>query len=418
MREEWAREHGLKDVAEPAFDEHLAAVQERLSVNLSSSAPNLSHEVIVEGAEKLGLGYTPVERNWSAGSHDPEVLGATGFGDRSGGKQSADRTYLADAVSAGAVVVERCAVQQVLTESGRATGVEALRTGPDGTQIAVTVRAPRVVVAAGALESPAVLLRSGLGGPAVGQSLHVHPSIPLVGDYGRDVRAWEGAPQAGVIDQFQETGFLIELIHYSPSMSASAMPLVSGEQHKETMLSFRNCVPSVVLTRDRSSGRIVVDEDGKPVVTYVVNDPADLETIRRGVETSVRLHVAAGARRVIAVAEGAPTWQEGEDLDAYLQALSDLSVGAGGWTIVAAHQMGSCRMGTDPTVSVADTGGQLHDTKGVWIGDSSALPTALGVNPMITIMALARRTARSIIDDEPTWTYAETTSQVPPTHHQ
>ncbi|MGX1908412.1 GMC family oxidoreductase [Streptomyces phaeochromogenes] len=72
--------------------------------------------------------------------------------------------------------------------------------------------------------------------------------------------------------------------------------------------------------------------------------------------------------------------------------------------VVAAHQMGTCRMGTDPTVSVADTRGQLHDAKGVWIGDSSALPTALGVNPMITIMALARRTGRSIIDDEPTWT--------------
>ncbi|WP_329390566.1 GMC family oxidoreductase [Streptomyces sp. NBC_01716] len=154
------------------------------------------------------------------------------------------------------------------------------------------------------------------------------------------------------------------------------------------------------------------------MVSYAVDHPADLETIRRGLETSVRLHVAAGARRVIAVAEGAPTWQEGEDLDAYLQALSDLSVGAGGWTIVAAHQMGTCRMGTDPTVSVADTWGQLHDTKGVWIDDSSALPTALGVNPMITIMALARRTARSIIDDEPAWTYDGTTPQVPPTHHE
>ena len=97
-----------------------------------------------------------------------------------------------------------------------------------------------------------------------------------------------------------------------------------------------------------------------------------------------------------ALAAGAPTWREGDDVDAFLTRIKRIPLRAGGWRLFSAHQMGTCRMGTDPATSVADTWGQLHDTKGVWVGDASAFPTSSGTNPMITNMALAHRNAHAV----------------------
>ena len=110
-----------------------------------------------------------------------------------------------------------------------------------------------------------------------------------------------------------------------------------------------------------------------------------------------RLHVAAGATQVLFLAAGLPTWREGDDVDAYIARCQRQPLRAGGVKLFAAHQMGSCRMGTDPQTSVAGPWGELHDVKGVWIGDGSAVPTSSGTIPMISIMALAHRTAEAIL---------------------
>jgi choline dehydrogenase-like flavoprotein len=109
-----------------------------------------------------------------------------------------------------------------------------------------------------------------------------------------------------------------------------------------------------------------------------------------------RLHVAAGATQVLFLAAGLPTWREGDDVDAYIARCQRQPLRAGGVKLFAAHQMGSCRMGNDPETSVANPWGELHDVKGVWIGDGSAFPTSSGTNPMVSIMALAHRTAEAI----------------------
>jgi choline dehydrogenase-like flavoprotein len=115
----------------------------------------------------------------------------------------------------------------------------------------------------------------------------------------------------------------------------------------------------------------------------------------------VRLHVAAGARQIHALAGGMPTWRTGDDVEAFVARLRRVPLRAGGFKLFAAHQMGTCRMGTDPEASVAGPCGELHDTPGVWIGDASAFPTSSGTNPMITIMALARRTGEAIVAGAP-----------------
>jgi choline dehydrogenase-like flavoprotein len=111
--------------------------------------------------------------------------------------------------------------------------------------------------------------------------------------------------------------------------------------------------------------------------------------------------VAAGARQIGALAEGVPTWRVGDDVDRYLERLKRIRLGAGGFRLFSAHQMGTCRMGSDPQTSVANPYGELHDTPGVWIGDGSAFPTSSGTNPMITIMALAHRTGEAILTTAP-----------------
>jgi choline dehydrogenase-like flavoprotein len=130
---------------------------------------------------------------------------------------------------------------------------------------------------------------------------------------------------------------------------------------------------------------------------YALTDPQDVATTRDALAAQIRCHAAAGAQRVFTLAAGAPVWHRGEDdLDDYIRRVQRIPLRAGAMRLFAAHQMGTCRMGADPATSVADPRGELHDTPGVWIGDASAFPTATGTNPMITIMALAHRTAEHI----------------------
>jgi choline dehydrogenase-like flavoprotein len=402
VREQWA-EHGLGDVGESAFDRHLDTVMERISANDECSDLNGTQQRLREGAETLGWSFETIVRNTDRGKYTPETAAYLGFGDQSGSKQSADRTWLADAQQHGARFLTYTRATKVLTEDGRAAGIEAVWQPPDGRSARVTVKAPRVVAAAGSLESPALLLRSGIGGPAVGHNLRLHPSSVVGGAYGTDQEAWWGAPQAGLCDEFADTGegygFLIETAQYAPGLIGSATPWISAADHKQRMEDFKFTANFISLTRDRGGGQVAIDANGESLPMYAVTDELDLENLRKGIETQIRLHEAAGAHQIGPLAEGAPTWRRGDDLEAFISAVKRIPFRAGGYKLFSAHQMGSCRMGEDPQTSVAGPWGELHDTKGVWIGDASAFPTSSGTNPMVSIMALAHRTAESIAED-------------------
>ncbi len=402
VREEWA-EHGLGDVGESAYDRHLDTVLERISANDRCSELNGTQQRLREGTEALGWSFETIVRNTDQDAYSPETAAYLGFGDQSGSKQSADRTWLADAQEHGARFLTFTRATRILTEGGRASGVEAVWQAPDGRSAQVTVKAPRVVAACGSLESPALLQRSDIGGPAVGQNLRLHPSSVVGGAYGTDQEAWWGAPQAGLCDEFADTGegfgFLIETAQYAPGLIGSATPWISAADHKQRMEEFRFTANFISLTRDRGAGQVLVDANGEAMPLYSVTDPLDLENLKRGIEVQVRLHEAAGAHQIGPLAEGAPTWRRGDDLDGFIAAVKRIPFRAGGYKLFSAHQMGSCRMGEDPQTSVAGPWGELHDTKGIWIGDGSAFPTSSGTNPMVSIMALAHRTAEAIAED-------------------
>jgi choline dehydrogenase-like flavoprotein len=355
------------------------------------------------GCERLGWDFRSVVRNVDREKYSPEASGYLGFGDPSGAKNSTEKTFLRDAFEHDAEILVRTHARKILVENGRATGVEAQYADPDsGRSARVVVRAPNVVVACGALETPALLLRSQIGGPAVGDHLHLHPALAIFGSYGDDLRAWWGAPHAGLSHEFDNLedgyGFLIEGAQYTTGIGGSATPWMGGEHHKDLMARFKHGATFIMLLRDRGHGRVVIDPNGEAVPFYSVEDPLDLKNTRIAIDKIIRLHEAAGADQIMSLAARLPLWRRGDDLERFIERAQRVPQRAGGQRLFSAHQMGTARMGNDPQTSVAGPFGELHDVKGVWIGDGSAFPTASGVNPMVSIMALARRTAFAIAD--------------------
>jgi choline dehydrogenase-like flavoprotein len=403
VREQWAREHGLEGVDGPEFDRHLDAIFDRLRVNDRCSDLNGPQQRLKEGADALRWSFQTILRNADEGCYDPASAAYMGFGDQSGSKLSTQKTFLPDAFDAGADIIVRCFVERVLVENGRAAGVEGTWIDPEsGRSARVRVRAPRVVVACGSLESPALLLRSGIGGPAVGNYLRLHPCTAVFGIYGDEQKAWWGPPQAGLVDEWADVedgyGFLIETTQYGPSLIGSALPFESAAQHKAMMEKVRYGATFIGLLRDHGHGRVEIDGDGQGVPYYSLDDELDIRNTHRAIDAQARLHAAAGAREIQPMAAGAPAWRDGDDLDRLIARWQRIPLAAGGFRLFCAHQMGTCRMGADPATSVAGPWGELHDTRGVWIGDASAFPTSSGTNPMISIMALAHRTAEAIAE--------------------
>jgi choline dehydrogenase-like flavoprotein len=400
VREQWARQHGLEGLDGPEYDRHLDAVLDRISATDAHSDLNGPQQRMLAGCQRLGWSFKTVVRNTDSQGYTPESAAYMGFGDQSGAKQSVDKTFLRDAVANGAEVLVRTHAERVLVENGRAVGVQATYDDQRGKRARVTVHARCVVIACGSLESPALLLRSHIGGRAVGYHLRLHPSTATFGIYAEDMRAWWGAPHAGLCDEFANTGegygFLIEGAQYAPGITGTAVPWSSARLHKQVMEKVRYGATFIALLRDHGHGQVTIDRAGQAVPTYAVTDELDLRNMRHGLEVQIRLHAAAGALEVYSLGAGLPTWRRGEDLEPFIARAQRVPMRAGGQRLFSAHQMGTCRMGRDRRTSVAGPWGELHDVKGVWIGDGSAFPTASGTNPMVSIMALAHRTSEAI----------------------
>ncbi len=401
IRREWAA-MGIEGIDEPAYEEHLDAVWKRLGVSDTATSQNRTHKRMIEACEELGYAHRSLTRNTDVSCEDPATCGYCFTGCQKGCKQSTMKTFLQDASDAGARAVVGARAERILVESGRAIGVEATVTHADGTTSALRVDAPTVVLAAGAIESPAVLLRSGIGGPAAGRHLRLHPASLVAGVYEQPIEGWIGQIQSALSDQFKhcegEHGFLIEATTVAPAIVAMSMPWEDGLAHKRLLSKLAHIAPFISVARDHGEGRVVIDAHGRAVTQWSFADETDARLFHRAMVELARMQRAAGAKEIVTFyQQPALSWREGEDFDAFLAAIEQGSLEANDIAAFTAHQMGSCRMGSDPAESVADGRGQLHDTAGVWIGDASAFPTAPGVNPMISIMALAHRTAAHIL---------------------
>jgi choline dehydrogenase-like flavoprotein len=402
VREEWERDHGLEGLTGAAFDRHLDEVSARIGVTDRCSDANGPNQRVLDAAARLGIDGRAITRNADPAKYDADLAGLMGFGDVTGAKQGTLRTYLQDAADAGARFVVNCRVERVLVEQGRAAGVEGTYLDAEGRVARVVVRAPQVVVAAGALDTPALLLRSAIGGPAAGDYLRLHPATAVNGVYADSQQAWWGPPQSALSMEYANLtdgyGYLVETSHASPGVTGASVPWESGAQHKGDMARGPMSAAMVLLVRDRGHGRVTIDAAGNPVHTYPLSDPLDVEHFRHGLRTLALMHDAAGASEVQSLHRKRQQWVRGggESIEAFADRMSAAPLSPYEHATFSLHHMGSARMGTDPTTSVAGPWGELHDVPGVWIGDASAFPTASGTNPMLTTMALASRTAEAV----------------------
>jgi choline dehydrogenase-like flavoprotein len=383
VREEWAAA-GVGD----DLDEHYDALEWALGVTQDESERNGPNGKLAAGLEALGHSWRVIPRNVrNCGDCGPCAVGC-----RRGAKQSVLRTFLADACANGAEVLDRSEVVKITLANGRASGVVAKVPGGE-----ITVRAPQVALAGGSILSPVVLLRSGIATATAGKSLHMHPVAAIAGLYDESLSPWSGVPQSVMSDVFADVdqgrwGFAMEAAPTHPGLIASGFPWWGSSEHRDVMRQCDNVAAFLGIVRDRNVGRISIAKDGGTAIEYAPGAP-ERELLRRASVELARVHHAAGAREIIPLVTPPHTWRKEQAFDPWLDSLGARAVTANRILLFSAHQMSSCRIGKDASTSVADPDGQVHGTPGVWVTDASAMPTSSGVNPMLSLMALAHRTA-------------------------
>jgi choline dehydrogenase-like flavoprotein len=422
VRAEWATTHGIDGIDGADFDADLASIEAELGVAPATVIP-AKDQVILRGAAALGWEAAPTRRN----ATDCGDCGSCPFGCPRGAKQSGIRVHLAAAHAGGARIVERARVTRILIEAGRAVGVEAIveaagvGDAPRPPARRLVVRAPQVVVAAGALRTPAVLLASGLDHPAIGRYLRLHPVPVVAGLFEDPIDMWLGTMQAVRSLQFSgpeagRNGYAIESAPGHPGLIALAVAWEGTDAHADLLRRVRHVSPLIAVTRDGGEGRVRATKAGRVRIDYRL-DATGIATMRHALVSMAGMIRAAGARSILA-AGTPPQWhgrdgfapgQEARSFVAFEDALRTFDFGPNRGSVFSAHQMGSARMGATPTDHACDPRGRVRvGTRaasgvigGLYVGDGSLFPTGLGVNPMVTIMALARRVARTVESEAP-----------------
>lgn len=399
VREEWAEVSGCGFFETDSFSECLDAVWRRMSVSTDESEMNANNAAICRGAQSLDWRWSVIARN-SLGC-DLEQCGNCVFGCRVGGKQSGSVTFLLDAVRSGAQIVAPFSARKLIQSKGKITAVEGRYDDPNGPPRTLSVMAPTVVLAAGALETPALLMRSGLKSLHVGQHLFLHPTVAVTGIYASPIEAWKGPPQTVVCDQFSNLsegyGYRIEAAPAHPGLISVGLPWANARQHKREMQEVRCAAPFIVLTRDSSSGRVRIDKRGKAYFDYRLG-AEEKKFLRHGMSRVTRMHHAAGAHRIITLHSDRLAWERDglQSIEAFCGAVDSASISPNRLPLFSAHQMGTCRIGSDRASAVCDPTGAVFGLSGAYVADASLFPASSGVNPMITIMALARYVAQRI----------------------
>ena len=351
-----------------------------------------NNRIVVRGAQALGLPGGLLNRN------TPGCVGCgiCNYGCPSGGKGSVDRNLLVLARSAGATVQADVFVNEILIDGDRARGIRGVVRHPDSREPKgqLTVRASRVILAAGAVGTPRLIHTAGLAprlGPAVGKGLHLHPGNGILGLCDHEVRMWSGATQGAYYEDPALPGVLPHTMTLPPGALLLALGGV-GLSAKENLKLVNRICGCLVMVSDKGEGSVGVKSDGTADLRYWFA-PEDLELLRLGMRRTVDVLLAGGAKQVLVPAAGARWTSNPQEAYATIDGASVTDY----QLMYAAHPMATCRMGADPSTSVINPTGEAHKLAGLYITDSSIFPTSLGVNPQLTTMALATRIAQGLV---------------------
>ncbi len=406
-RMEWVAEGGMEGVDGPGFDRRLASVADRIHVSTRESDVNANNDTLRRGC--IALGYSQgadwdvIPRNAVGCS---SRCGFCTFGCPYAARQSGPVTYLLDALRGGAKLFALTRADRVETIHGRVSGVRATYREGD-TRRHVHVRARAVVVAAGAIETPAILLRSEVRHPGVGRGLRLDPTTALAGEFPHPVRTWVGPHQTIRVCRFQRTdegahGPWIEVAPAHPGLSAIAVPWAGAADFRRLMERIEYVSTPIVLVRDVGEGRVRLGSDGRAQLDYVLTR-RDRENLLRGLVETAKILRAAGTTRLLSLQSSYAEEGDGSralssaDLERFVARMTQVGLRDNAAALFSAHPMGSARAGTDPRTSAARPSGEVHGIDGLWIGDGSLLPSAPGANPMISILATADRTADHVL---------------------
>lgn len=400
----WASTFGIggfgpSDLA-PWFDR----VEAQLGVAPWTIPANANNETLAIGAERLGLHWGTIRRNvrgcWN--------LGYCGLGCPTNAKQSMLVTTIPRALARGATLVTRARAGRLVIRRDRVDALEcqamdASGTAPSGHRI--TVHARDYVSAAGAINTPALLLRSGVPDPygILGLRTFLHPTVVSAALMPQRIDGFRGAPQSIFSDHYVQTappagpmGFKIEAPPVHPVLAAITLP-GHGREHAAWMQRLPNMQVLIALLRDgfhadASGGRVRLAGDGTPILDYALT-PYIFDGVRRAFTAMAEIQFAAGATSVM------PVHGQGRNypgLDAARGGITDFDLGPRATPIVSAHVMGGAPLGPDPRRAVVDPAGRHHQLPNLHVLDGSLFPTSVGANPQLSIYAIAAKLATAL----------------------
>jgi len=386
----WERGLGLSGFGPRAMEPYFAEAERILHVepNHEDTFGRNTH-LFVRGAEALGWPLARAPRNMRR----CVGLNNCALGCPTGAKQSMLVTQVPAALADGAALLTDARVDRVLWRGTQAVGVSGRLLGDDGrARRRFEVRAPLVVLAAGARHTPALLRRSGLRARAIGRGLHTHPNAKCVGIFDERIDPWIGTHQAFHIHHFLSDGILIGYAAVPPGLLAATLPGM-GPEHAEWMELYNHMLTAATLVDDETEGRVIMGLDRQPYMVQTLGD-ADIERLHRGVRLTAELLFAAGARKVLLPFADLPVLAGPGELpriDARPRVRETIE-------LMTVHIMGSARMAVDPAHGATDPTGAVHGARGLVVADASVLPSSIGVNPQETIIAVALRNVERWLD--------------------
>ena len=414
VRDEWEEQHGVTGIASPRFKKDLNEVLREVGAQPSIDIPP-KDAALIRGAEARGWSGERIQINRA----ECDDCGTCPFGCKRGSKQSTLRLHLPQAMEAGAHLIPDCKAERLIISNGAVRGAVTTHGTRAGTPRTLEIIAPQVVVSGGALRTPLLLRRSGLTHPAIGQNLRLHPVTLAAGIFPEKIEMWRGTMQAAKSEEFiapteDRNGYIIESAPGHPGLLALGIPWTSRDEHQRLMKLAPKIAPFLAIAKDDGGGRISETRNGFAKIEYRTT-PRDERTLRAALGSLVRMAESAGAEEVIAAGSPPIAWRRSDGVEAFEvleRRLTRFDFSPNRGTVFSAHQMGTARMGSDPVDHACDPFGRVRSSsrpratdphggiiKGLYVADGSLFPTAVGVNPMITILALAKRVARTVLAD-------------------
>jgi choline dehydrogenase-like flavoprotein len=392
----WRDRLGVPGVGADDMLPHFQRVERAIEVSpIPAEQVNRNNQIVQAGAERLGFGWVRLAHN----RVDCLGCGYCALGCAYDRKRDTLTHQLRIASDRGAIVIPDCRVDAVTTAGGRASGVSGTFRRTAGKACSLRVEAKVVILAAGAIGSPQLWLRSGLPNShrQVGRNLRLHPQVMMAAVFAEEVAGWRGIPQSIVVDEFlvldsPEGGFLLAPTFLHPMALACSMPGF-GRDHRRLLEEYSRLALSAVMLHDRSSGNVEIDDRGRVVVSYQLNDD-DRVALSDGMRRMADIYFASGAERVVLPFHDlAEITRRGD-----YSAIDQRAVRSNDPLLLSLHPQGTLRMGVDPRRSVVNSFGEAHGLHGLLVADASVFPGSVAVPPQLSVMAFASRTAQHLVD--------------------